>query len=156
MWRISCRAFCSSLTTHIRFAMLRTCFKFLSKVRVLRDMILSAYTRPILLAGLPVFFSQSPHLPHFQNPDFTTIWGVLLFLLRCATFMEMWEGLAFIKNRTDSKNVGERAAAKSTIPEYLVWSQDPNVIEAWGVHLTSKISSSYPWEMKHQNRSTYC
>jgi hypothetical protein len=102
------------------------------------DMILAAYKRPILLAGLPAFFSQSPHLPHFQNPDFTTIWGVLLLLLRRATFMEMWEGLAFIENRTGSKNVGERAAAKSTIPEYLVWSQDPNVIEAWGVRLTSK------------------
>lgn len=34
MWRISCRAFCSSLTTHIRFAILRTCSKFLSKVIV--------------------------------------------------------------------------------------------------------------------------
>ena len=34
MWRISCRAFCSSHTTHIRFAMLQTCSKFLSKARV--------------------------------------------------------------------------------------------------------------------------
>lgn len=120
------------------------------------NMILAANKRPILLAGLPAFFSQLPHLPHFQNPDITTIWGVLLLLLRCATFMEMWEGLAFIENRTSSKDVGERAPTNSTILKYFLWIQYSNVIEAWGVHLTSKISSPYPWEMKHQNWSTYC